>query len=156
MDKSEYLGYIDRLIGDIDSYNMCDYEYTMRQLSSDTYTEVQLIEFDIFRRKHGIEGLYGLRELIPKGIDYGAVLNLNLFEVYHDSLLYLGEVEFVPIDFNRSFVVDDEELSYDSTECGYYKVGYGEMRGNSNLFFDIKNKKLITMEGSDFDKLKQD
>ena len=47
-------------------------------------------------------------------------------------------------------MINDKETGYEITEYHEYKVESPEIRNNSNLFFDINNKKLITLEGKDF------
>lgn len=156
MDKQDYISYLDRLIRDTKNYNISDYEFTMRQLESDAYVDRDIIRYDVFRRKKGLEDFYGTRELQVPDKEYTSVLNLEHLKIYKGNLLYIEEVEFSPNQFEYKFTVDDKEVSYRISEDKVYMIESTEIKNNSNLFFDIKHKKLITMEGKDFAEYEED
>ena len=156
MDKQDYISYLDRLIRDTKNYNISDYEFTMRQLESDAYVDRDIIRYDVFRRKKGLEDFYGTRELQIPDKEYTSVLNLEHLKIYKGNLLYIEEVEFSPTQFEYKFTVDDKEVSYRISEDKVYMIESTEIKNNSNLFFDIKHKKLITMEGKDFAEYEED
>ena len=156
LDKQDYISYLDRLIRDTKNYNISDYEFTMRQLESDAYVDRDIIRYDVFRRKKGLEDFYGTRELQIPDKEYTSVLNLEHLKIYKGNLLYIEEVEFSPTQFEYKFTVDDKEVSYRISEDKVYMIESTEIKNNSNLFFDIKHKKLITMEGKDFAEYEED
>lgn len=156
MDKQDYITYLDRLLRDKQNFDICDYQFTLNHLASDSFTDIDVIEFDVYRRRLGLEDFYGTRELMIPKEKLSCTIALNEYEVYKDSLLCLGEVEFIPMKFYKTFKVNDIEVSYSSEEAGYFKIESGEIRNNCHLFFDIKNKKLITLEDSDFAEYEED
>lgn len=150
MFKQDYIVYLDRMIKDMEEHDYCDYYYTLSQLSLEIEDCDEVVRYDILRRRLGMSEFYGTGELKVTGKDYTSTLNLERFKVYKNNLLYLGEVEFSPDSFDNKLMINDREVSYEITEYHEYKVESPEIRNGSNLFFDIKNKKLITLEGKDF------
>lgn len=150
MFKQDYIVYLDRMIKDMKEYDYCDYSYTLSQLSLEIENGDEVIKYDILRRRLGLNEFYGTGELEVIERDYTSTLNLERFKIYKNNLLYLGEVEFTSDSFDNKLMINDKETGYEITEYHEYKVESPEIRNNSNLFFDINNKKLITLEGKDF------
>lgn len=155
MDKDEYVRHLDAMIEAQNSNDYANLIFIRNLMGCELRISDDLIDFDTFRRRNGLNKFYAFDEVKRNESTYANVGILEKFSIYKENYLFLGEVSFVPKDLKYKMLVDNEIIEYeqDSENHTDYLISSNEIKDDALLFFDILNKKVVIIEKDTFNNI---